>query len=348
MSSHSRDYDSKILEFLKTCLNSSNFEVFPLAGDASARRYARIVFKNESYVLMIWDPFIDDGNYPFTSVLNHFKKHKVQVPDIKASSPEKGLILLEDLGDLTLERKFWESQKQSLVLPFYFQAIDELIKIHYPSSEDKSNCTAFKVAFDHAKLLWEMNYGREHLIEKLCKKSLSPTEKQALDYSFSKICALLDSEPKRICHRDYHSRNLMIKLGQMRVIDFQDARMGPIQYDLVSLLHDSYVQLSEESISAILKYYKLQASNYCINDLDTESFDYIFNIQMIQRCFKACGSFASFYNMRSDTRYLKYISSTINKVHTCIANLNEFVEFKNMIQDFGLLDHDYNNRDYSK
>ena len=291
---------------------------------------------------MIWEPYIEDGQYPFTSVLRHFKNHKVKVPEIVKAFPELGLVLLEDLGDLTLERKFWENQDQNLALPFYYQALDELIKIHYPSTEDKTDCTAFKMAFDHSKLLWEMNYGKEHLIEKFCEMTLKPVELKLLEDTFNKVCQILADEPRRICHRDYHSRNLMLKLGETRVIDFQDARLGPIQYDLVSLLHDSYVNLNAESISECLKYYKNQAKDFTRQNLETEHFDYIFKIQMIQRCFKACGSFASFFNQRKDVRYLKYLPGTIRKVHSSLMGLDEYTGFRTFIEDAGLLDKDYN------
>ncbi|MCB0357057.1 MAG: phosphotransferase, partial [Bdellovibrionales bacterium] len=112
----------------------------------------------------------------------------------------------------------------------------------------------FTVEFNREKLLWEMNYGREHLLEKFCQFDLSAVERNMLTQTFTQICETLAKEPKRISHRDYHSRNLMIKLGNMRVIDFQDARMGPVQYDLVSLLHDSYVQLHADSIDKLLHY----------------------------------------------------------------------------------------------
>ncbi len=335
------EYESKITDFLEHSLNTRGFELIPLAGDASARRYARVVHGNETFVLMIWEPFVEDGKYPFTSVLNHFKKHHVHVPTIKDSSPEKGLVLLEDLGDLTLERKFWESQDQALVMPFYKQAIDELIKIHYPCTEDKTDCTAFNIEFDQEKLLWEMNYGREHLLEKFCQIKTTAVELNILTQVFTNICSKLAAEPKRICHRDYHSRNLMLKLGNMRVIDFQDARLGPIQYDLVSLLHDSYVNLNNDSINEILYYYKDQAMSHTQESFNNEHFDYIFKVQMIQRCFKACGSFASFYNTRQDTRYLKYLTGTVKRVMASLDELGEFTEFKSFILDHGLLEQDY-------
>ena len=259
--------------FIEKSIDRNNFELLPLAGDASARTYFRVVVENDSYVLMVWDPFEDPERYPFLNILEHFRKHDVQVPRVYGSDPKQGFVLLEDLGDLTLERKFWEFKDQTQILPFYQLAIDELIKIHYPATEDRSsNCVAFDIQFDTAKFLWEMNYARENLIEKLCQISLTQSEHEGLDQEFQSICQFLDEQPKRICHRDYHSRNLMLKLGKMKVIDFQDARLGPIQYDLVSLIHDSYVKLNSESEQAILMHYISRAADRGA-DLEMDMFD---------------------------------------------------------------------------
>jgi aminoglycoside/choline kinase family phosphotransferase len=336
--------DAKIQGFLNQALGSSDISLLQLAGDASSRRYYRAVRGEQSFVLMVWEPFVDDGNYPFLNVLKHFEKHEVQVPRFIAKAPELGLVLLEDLGDLTLERKFWESQNQAMAVPYYKQAIDELIKIHYPASQDrKGNCVAFGISFDVAKLLWEMNYGREHLIEKFAHVKLSTQASADIDRSFLDICSRLDAEEKLICHRDYHSRNLMIKLGNVRVIDFQDARMGSIQYDLVSLVHDSYVDLNETSRNEILDYYIRRANEHRARPIDRAHFDEVFRIQTIQRCFKACGSFASFYNMREDRRYLKYLEPTVKKVAAMLENYPEYKTFLQVIRDNGLLDYNYMN-----
>ena len=335
------DQSPSMISFLTEALASREFEVVPLAGDASSRKYFRIVHQDRSWVLMAWEPFEDVEKYPFLSVLKHFRKHRIRVPQVNRVSAEAGLILLEDLGDLTLERKFWENQDQSLALPYYFQAVDELIKIHYQASDDRAtDCTAFEISFDKEKFLWEMNYGREHLIEKLAGVKLTPAESAELDKCFSSICEKLDKEPKYISHRDYHSRNLMLKLGQMRVIDFQDARMGPIQYDLVSLIHDSYVDLNKESQEKILADYLLKAAEFNSN-LSLEQFRHIFQLQMIQRCFKACGSFASFFNNRNDLRYLKYIKPTIKKVAIALKDQPEYQGFLKVIEDHNLLDREF-------
>jgi len=334
--------DRLTLQFLENTLGTAQFEVVPLAGDASSRRYYRIVKNDISNVLMVWEPFIDDANYPFLSVHAHFQKHNVLVPKIVAKAPSLGLVLLEDLGDLTLERKFWENQNQSVALPFYKQAIDELIKIHYPASQDReANCVAFRVAFNTEKLLWEMNYGRDHLLDKFCQLKLSPAVRGELDSIFVDICAALDREDKIICHRDYHSRNIMLKHGKTRIIDFQDARLGTIQYDLVSLVHDSYVDLSETSRDEILEYYLAQAKDHRILPISRDAFYATFRLQTIQRCFKACGSFASFYNMREDRRYLKYLSPTIKTVANVLQQYNSYSTFFNVIRDNGLLEADF-------
>jgi aminoglycoside/choline kinase family phosphotransferase len=329
--------------FLRSAIQDKPYEVFQLAGDASARRYYRVATDTEAWVLMVWEPFKDDGNYPFLSVRDHFAKHGVAVPNVIAKAPDQGLVLLEDLGDLTLERKFWENQSHQTVVPFYRQAIDELIKMHYPSTFDRNECTAFKMEFDVEKLSWELNYGRDHLLSKLCGIKFSEIEKKELDRIFLKISTTLHEEPKFIAHRDYHSRNVMIKMGKARIIDFQDARLGPVQYDLVSLLRDSYVNMDEPIARELIGYYldrrkEVRAPSGRLEDPSLEKFMRIYEVQTVQRCFKACGSFASFYNLRSDTRYLKYLVPTLQTVKKSLSTFDEYRSFYNLLNDQGVFD----------
>lgn len=316
-------------DFLHQAFETEDFQVFALAGDASTRKYYRIVHDDRSYVLMSWEPFVDNSKYPFLSVLHHFHKNGVHVPKVIRKDPPKGLVLLEDLGDLTLERKFWEATNQDGVLPFYKLAIDEIIKIHYTSTKDIQDCTAFHIAFDIEKFTWELNYAKEHFLERFLQIEFSELDKKKLADTFFDISSSLHNEPKVICHRDYHSRNLMFKLGKMFVIDFQDARLGPIQYDLVSLIKDSYVNLNPEMEEAILQYYFTEAQKMNGKTIDRKHFDAIYSIQIIQRCFKACGSFASFFNMRNDTRYLKYLKKT---TETVVAELQKTEKFDFLLE----------------
>ncbi|MGE0632193.1 MAG: aminoglycoside phosphotransferase family protein [Pseudobdellovibrionaceae bacterium] len=334
---HKEDFHKS---FLGSHFGEDTYNLYQLAGDASSRKYYRVVKDNQSWVLMRWEPF-DPKAYPFLSVLNHFAKHKIEVPEVVALSPKEGLVLLEDLGDLTLERKFWENQSQDLSLDFYKKTVDELVKIHYPASLDKTDCTAFKVEFDAEKLLWELNYAREHLLEGVCQFKIEGTLKANLQNTLAQIAERLHQEPKTIAHRDYHSRNVMIKFDKVRVIDFQDARMGPIQYDLVSLLRDSYVTLNDAVSNKLLDYYLDQAKAYLPKNFSRSHFDRIYELQTIQRCFKACGSFSSFYMLRKDTRYLKYISHTLKLVLKSLAEFPEYRILHDAIIDSGALERKY-------
>ena len=110
--------DNKTHAFLDQYFKNDQIKIHQLAGDASARKYYRIIHNQDTYVLMSWLPF-DAEKYPFIDILRHFELANVHVPKIKKIGAEQGLILLEDLGDLTLERKFWESSQQELSWHFY-------------------------------------------------------------------------------------------------------------------------------------------------------------------------------------------------------------------------------------
>jgi aminoglycoside/choline kinase family phosphotransferase len=227
-------------------------------------------------------------------------------------------------------------------MPYYQQAVDELIKTHFLASkptDPPSICQ--EIQFDTAKFMWEMNYAREHFLEKVGGLHLSERDQKTLQDEFLKICTLLDEQPKFVCHRDYHSRNLMLKLGRIYVIDFQDARLGPLQYDVVSLVHDSYVGLSSESIDFIKRDYIDKAKQTGPKGCIRADFDEIFQVQTIQRCLKACGSFSSFYNVRNDTRYLKYIKHTAQLVASTLQAYGRAPLMSRLLTQHGLLEKDY-------
>lgn len=326
--------------FLSKALPNSDFRIIQLAGDASARRYYRVAAGDRTWVLMSWEPF-QANEYPFLSVHRHFQASHVSVPEVVSFSEKEGLVLLEDLGDLTLERKFWENQSTDTVIPYYEQALDELIKIHFHTLRNNIESTAIRTQFDTEKFLWEFNYCRDHFLEKMGQVQLTESQQNLLQKTFTAISERLHKEPKWITHRDYHSRNLMIKLDQVRVIDFQDARRGPLQYDLVSLLRDSYVNMSDEMADQLMKSFLEKAKSFLPKDFSKDKFHLYYELQSVQRCFKACGSFASFWNTRKDTRYLKYISPTLKRVLKALYFFPEYKDFGNLLLDSGLLERKF-------
>lgn len=331
---------AQIDQFLQDYFKNSLYKVYQLAGDASARRYFRVIYEQDTYVLMSWEPF-DAANYPFISVLRHFETSGVNVPKIKKIGADVGLLLLEDLGDLTLERKFWEAADQEQSWEFYQKSLDEIIKIHTTATQLNKPTIAKEIMFDTAKFRWELNYAREHLIEGVLKFQLKESVAADLEKAFTNIAEQLHQEPKVICHRDYHSRNLMIKLDQVFVIDFQDARLGPIQYDLVSLIKDSYVDINDAYATKMLNYYFDHTPFMQKPDFSKEQFNRIYELQSIQRCFKACGSFASFMNTRNDRRYLKYLNGTLKRVMKSLTRFPEYKILLDVLIDAGAFDKNY-------
>lgn len=331
---------AQIKNWISDQLGTSEFSVVQLAGDASARRYYRIFQDEKTWVLMTWEPF-KHADYPFLSVQRHFSECYIQVPEVTAVGEALGVLLLEDLGDLTLERKFWEASKQEASEDFYLKTIDELIKIHDVATFSDSKSTALTTKFDTAKFLWEMNYAKENLLLGLLNYKLSESEAKRLDEAFLSFCGILDREPKVICHRDFHSRNVMLKRNKVVIIDFQDARLGPVQYDLVSLFKDSYVDMSDEYAKRLLTYYLDNSKVKKTPGFSNDQFSEIYELQSLQRCFKACGSFASFMNQRGDTRYLKYLAPTLKRVLKSLAHFPEYKILHNILTDAGALEKNF-------
>ncbi len=321
--------------FLDSHLKTSEYNIVPLAGDASTRRYYRVIAGKNSWVLMEWEPFEKVDDFPFLSVQQYFDKNQVRVPKVHHYDSQQGLFLLEDLGDLTLERRFWEFQNQDVILPFYQKTLDELIKIHSLNFEEKQakSCSAYKIEFNVDKLLWEMNYAKKFLLKGFLNLELSPDLEQKLEQEFQSICEELYQSPQVICHRDFHSRNVMLHYNDLVVIDFQDARMGPPVYDLVSLFCDSYVELSDKSQEELMKYYVSNFPHFDKLQLTPSQWNRFYDIQVVQRCFKACGSFASFKVNRDDNRYLHYIPRTLERVCEYLGKTESAPELLKVLQD---------------
>jgi N-acetylmuramate 1-kinase len=333
------DTHSKIFDdFIKKHLKIEKFKVTPLTGDASSRKYYRIDLGSDTWVLMEWEAFKNPIEFPFISIQEYWQKKNINVPEVFAYDAKLGLFILEDLGDNTLEHCFWDADPQEDCLPLYKATLDQLIAIHrlilQPHKE--SDCTAFQIAFDIEKFTWELNYTYKNLFQILCPQTLTNKQETALQEEFHFLAKTLAELPQVICHRDFHSRNVMIKDNETILIDFQDARRGPPQYDLVSLVHDSYVMLSEKNQKALIEYYLTHFPEVLKMFKSREEFMHYFTLQTLQRCFKACGTFAAILNQRGDRRYLKYLPHTLPKVKAALAEFKTFPMMTLLIENLQL------------
>ena len=206
---------------------------------------------------MSCEPWSEHDTPDFLTVARHLRASGVHVPYVYGIAPAQGLMCLEDFGDTTLAAA-WQTATTATRLQWGRRAVDELVQMHTVGTQRRDPaCPAFHLAFDVPKLLSELQFFRQHAIEGLWHQSLTAAERQAFDAACMPLCALLAAQPRYFCHRDYHGWNIMAHAGSVGVLDFQDARLGPQPYDLVSLLVDRGTPevLGQEGLTALTTYY---------------------------------------------------------------------------------------------
>jgi N-acetylmuramate 1-kinase len=261
--------------------------------------------------------FLDDLNLPVPKVLGH--------------DAADGLVFLQDLGENLLETAAEQASTERMA-NLYRAAIEVLLKMRRSTQFADSDCRAFHRAFDEDKLMQEMHFFVNHFIGEFCRTALSHAAKAALEEFFLKICRILAAEPRIFTHRDYHSRNLLVHDGRLFMIDFQDARMGPAQYDLASLLRDSYVSLPDDIIYDMLEFYARESGQ--APESERERFRHIFDIMSLQRNIKALGTFGYQVAVRGSNRYTSSIPRTGRYIERNIARYTEFAPYRSVVEDF--------------
>ncbi len=320
----------KIAESLneKKETESGRMKVRKLAGDASLRRYYRVWEGHESWVLMLTEPFEEQG-YDFLLVRAYLEKCGVPVPALVCANGAAGAILLEDLSDSTMLHRLGELKGNEKEL--FEEALTLLNHFHSSTAAPgKTPVPGFKLAFDEEKLMWEVDFALEHLFGSYLRRKIPEKEFTAMRESFTDICRRLAAEPRVFTHRDYHSRNIMIPpRGGMVCIDFQDARMGLRAYDLASILRDSYYQLEESTVYELVDFYLKLASKD--QKIERTHFIRMFDLMSIQRNFKAIGSFTSFYGKRNDAMYIRFVGNTFENIRRNLGKFPEYARLRELL-----------------
>jgi aminoglycoside/choline kinase family phosphotransferase len=294
----------------------------PASSDASFRRYFRISTLNEQFIVMDAPPTRENIE-PFLKVAGLLTQSQVNVPIIFQQNLTDGFLLLEDFGS----QCFLDQLNTKTADDLYQSALDSLFKLQTNTSLPNSGLPCY----DQALLHRELAIFEEWFLGQFLDLQVS---KPIWDALRTLLTASALEQPSICVHRDYHSRNLMVlDSDSPGVIDFQDAVIGPITYDLVSLLRDCYIAWPEQQIAQWRERYfeRLQQANLITCNLD--QFTRWFDLMGLQRHLKAIGIFSRLHLRDGKSNYLADIPRTLNYVTTVCSIYPELTEFNNFLHE---------------
>jgi aminoglycoside/choline kinase family phosphotransferase len=276
-------------------LESNEISLNSLTGDASFRRYFRIVFLGDQSLsaaphrtLIVMDaPPPREDCRPFLAISEMLSHHNVRVPKVIASDVNLGFILLEDFGDTVLSQVLTAENVDA----FYAQAMTQLIELQQTPPLERYPLPMY----GEIKLIDEMSLFDEWFLRKFLMLKPSQEEQALLMNTYDFLANQALRQTQVAVHRDYHCRNLMVldQTSELGIIDFQDAVIGPITYDIVSLLRDAYVQWPLEKVQEWLKiYWERQSVNGQLGKTSFVELQQWFDWMGAQRHLKVLGIFA--------------------------------------------------------
>lgn len=297
--------------WLRQIFKSPDFKRLPLANDASLRRYYRIHYQNESFVVMDAPP--PESPQLFCDMAKLLAAEGLTVPKILASDFNNGFLLLSDLGD----RLYLNELNSQTVFALYNDAYKALIQMQ--------GCKAALQPFDSVLLNQQLEvlfkgwYLNTHL-------KVDSYETLQIDPVLDHIVSVITTQPTVFIHRDYHSRNLMIVDSQSPgILDFQDALIGPITYDLVSLLQDCYISWPRDWVEDWVYDFqqRLVQAGLLDKNITKTLFLRWFDFTGLQRHLKNLGIFSRKWNRDNNPNYLKDLPMPLKYIREGAARYPE-------------------------
>lgn len=292
-----------------------------IAGDASTRRFFRVSSGRRKAVLVVHpDPLTTDS--PLYSNHRILSSIGAPVPRILAKHDGSGSVLFEDLGNTTLQKRLVgrptvgrpvSTAAPGTWLRLYRQACDLIALLHQRGAgRIRPGDFAGRNRLDRDRFLFELDHFHRHYLTGLKRRTPGPEDEAILRAFYDDLATGCDRQPRVYCHRDFQSRNLMVVAGRIRIIDFQDARIGPWTYDAASLLRDSSLDLPESLVEeAIARLCRAIGAG-------PEEFRRDFDLMALQRNIKDLGTFGYMATVRGMRSYLDYVPRTIRSVRAAL------------------------------
>ena len=303
---------------MKTSFNPLKIE--PLAGDASLRSFYRLFLKDGTTVIKMLTPAEQcEDHEKYLQILKFFQANSLPVPGLLEADERELAIYLEDLGDKDYYQIHSEIDAEAR-FKWYREFIGVIARIGALKNDFKNDIHLNIEILGYDRLLWELNYFLEqYLIFR--NIILSDSDLKRIRSWFESLASRISRFPTTLCHRDFHSKNIMIRNNSPYLVDFQDTRIGPYNYDLASLIWDSYVSLDENLINEMQDYYynHLELLEIRIN---SEDYRIQNRLTALQRNIKAIGTFASQSN-KGNRNYIHFIQPTWEKVFQHLRFINK-------------------------
>jgi aminoglycoside/choline kinase family phosphotransferase len=302
---------------ISQALGLEHIRVSWLAGDGSDRCYYRLHDKNSEKTFVLMQLSGDDAaqlakdGYEWVKISALLADHEIPAPRTIAALPDFAALIIEDYGDVMMETfalEALEKGQRAEVLHLYQQAFRMLG--HFLEITESGRSHWKDRSFDAARLDWELHFFKEQFLDAVLGWTFSSTEAQSFSKDARALAEWLAERSHYFVHRDFHSRNIMIKDQSLAVIDFQDARLGPPTYDLVSLCFDSYIPLTSAERRALIEQ-GIAALMATTRSLDKADLEEEIGPMLLQRQLKAIGSFGYLTVKKNRGNYLRNIAPAL-------------------------------------
>ncbi|MBF0188628.1 MAG: phosphotransferase [Magnetococcales bacterium] len=321
------DLDRSALAFLSETLGEG-LKIEKVAGDASFRSYYRVLNASGYSSIFMNAPPEKEDSEPYINVTRFLLKHGIRVPEIIEARLSDGHLLISDFGDTTLSQALEQGVDPE---PLYKQAVDALIDMQ--ATPEDGSCIAHQRPFDRTLQRTELALFTDWFLAGILDCPLTDDEYARFDTAFHRLLDGTLSQPFAFVHRDYHCRNLMVDRQGLGIIDFQDAVMGPVTYDLASLLRDCYVAWDAGFRHTIMNYWYAQAVRRLGYDRPWTVFERDFDMMAIQRNLKAIGIFGRLSLRDGKHGYLQDIPRTMGYVRETLVSRPELADLAELIDE---------------
>src|SRR2546421_4301221 len=299
-------------------LDETDVKIRPIEKGGSDRKFYRIRCSADQALILVKYNLERDENRHYVEIAKFLDVHGIRVPQIYFHDEAEGLIWIEDLG----EQDLYSYRHDSWLVrrAFYESALDEIIKLH---SLPESVCVEMKqhlpAEFNTALYRWEQRYFFNNCLGRYFTVSESKRKELTALPGLREIAKHLASLPRVLVHRDFQSQNIIIRIGQAYLIDFQGMRPGLAEYDLASLLYDPYVKLSDAERAELIVYYRdrqLESGSTVDGD-----FDFKLRLCAMQRLMQALGAYGFLGLVKGHKHFLQYIPNALLSLRAVVATI---------------------------